>query len=31
MFVGLADTNNDGVVDVLDLLNVLGSWGVCPG
>ena len=26
-----ADINDDGVVDVLDLLAVLGAWGDCPG
>jgi hypothetical protein len=26
-----ADVNGDGVVDVLDLLAVLTSWGPCPG
>lgn len=26
----LGDLNNDGVVDVLDLLILLGSWGACP-
>lgn len=26
-----ADCNGDGVVDVIDLLDVLGSWGPCPG
>jgi hypothetical protein len=25
------DTNSDGVVDFLDLLEVLGQWGPCPG
>lgn len=25
----LADLNSDGTVDVLDLLNLLGSWGSC--
>ena len=26
-----ADVTGDGVVDVLDLLAVLGKWGTCPG
>ena len=26
-----ADTNGDELVDVLDLLVVLGDWGACPG
>jgi hypothetical protein len=26
-----ADANGDGVVDVLDLVEVLVSWGECPG
>jgi len=26
-----ADITGDGVVDVLDLLELLGSWGYCPG
>ncbi len=26
-----ADLNGDGVVDVSDLLILLGSWGACPG
>jgi len=25
------DINGDGVVDVLDLLAILGAWGPCPG
>jgi len=24
------DTNGDGVVDIEDLLNMMGSWGACP-
>jgi hypothetical protein len=24
------DINGDGIVDVLDLLEVLGQWGPCP-
>ncbi|HRP63731.1 MAG TPA: hypothetical protein PK400_10585 [Phycisphaerales bacterium] len=28
--VNPADLNNDGRVDVLDLLLLLGAWGVCP-
>jgi hypothetical protein len=26
-----ADVNGDGVVDVLDLLEVIANWGACPG
>ena len=25
------DINRDGVVDVLDLLEVIANWGACPG
>jgi len=27
---GPGDVNNDGVVNVTDLLWILGYWGVCP-
>ncbi|MCH7573150.1 MAG: serine protease, partial [Planctomycetes bacterium] len=25
------DFNLDGVVNVTDLLSLLGAWGICPG
>jgi hypothetical protein len=25
-----ADLNGDGVVNVLDLLDLIGAWGSCP-
>ena len=25
------DSNIDGIVNVVDLVNMLGEWGVCPG
>lgn len=26
----MGDTDGNGVVDIEDLLNMLGSWGACP-
>ncbi|MCI0676255.1 MAG: dockerin type I domain-containing protein [Phycisphaerales bacterium] len=26
----LGDTNQDGVINIIDLLNVISAWGTCP-